>query len=359
MDFLFTALGLNEGEDVPELVEDQQQNGQQEFTRLLPPLSKSIHFLDGKLAGAPVYYATLPSAIDWKDGKKINEVVPLLKEFGARQVPQCLLLDAVSEMDKLVVTNWWRGLTKDGQSTEIEGMRRVYKSYTLSNEKLTNDYWVNVSQSIESIPAAAALVDDTSNVYVGMADATELREAGMECTVSAKVAKPKKRKRKMSDPPTSPSHIFDKTARTALTQMENAVLKVNNVTEKPKDATFKGGLKCFSVVIRDTGTPQANGKLAKNNRHRKKPKIELYGIREGILEDIGNPVTSLLETFVAAAEQFCDVQVVNHGQEPPTQSFNRSRRRTKTKTVDEVNAELDVHVASGLINGGTFPLGFF
>jgi hypothetical protein len=58
------------------------------------------------------------------------------------------------------------------ESTEIEGMRRVYKPYTLSNEKLTNDYWVNVRQSIESNPAAAAFVDDTSNLYVATADTT-------------------------------------------------------------------------------------------------------------------------------------------------------------------------------------------
>jgi hypothetical protein len=168
----------------------------------LPRLSKSIAFLDGKL-NVTVYYDTVPAQIDWRDGKCIQEAVPLLSGCGTRQVPQCLLLDADTAMDKLVVANWWRGLTKEGQLAEIDGLKRVYKRFTSSNEKLINDHWESMRNSIESRPAAAVFIDDTSNVYVGTADTPELRDAGMACTVSARVAKKKKGKRRVSDPPTS------------------------------------------------------------------------------------------------------------------------------------------------------------
>jgi hypothetical protein len=59
-------------------------------------------------------------------------------------------------------------------------------------------------------------IDDASSVYLGTADTPLLREAGMTCTVSARVAKKKKGERRVSDPQTSPSHIFDMTSQTAL-----------------------------------------------------------------------------------------------------------------------------------------------
>lgn len=260
---------------------------------------------------------------------------------------------------KLVVTNWWRGLTKDEQLAETDGLKRVYRTFTSSNEKLVNDYWENVRNYIESQPATAACIDDTSNVYVGTADTLELRKADMACTVSAKVAKPNKRPRRVSDPPTSPSHMFDKTTRVALMQLEDSVSNVNNVTEKPIDATFKGGINVFSVVVRDTGTPQPNGRLAWENRSRKKPKMEVYGLREGVMEDPSNDMANLLKTFFAEADKICDVHVVPHGQEPPTQKFNRGRRRTGIRPFNEIHAELETHVASGLIGRGTYAADSF
>jgi hypothetical protein len=68
------------------------------------------------------------------------------------------LLDADTAMDKLVVTNWWLGLTKEGQLAEIEGLKRVYKIFASNNEKLTNDHWEHMRNYIESRPAAAGRV---------------------------------------------------------------------------------------------------------------------------------------------------------------------------------------------------------
>jgi hypothetical protein len=216
MDLLFGAIdaldsvGVNEEVDLvtPELVVEgvEQEQAAVFLLSRLPRLSKMIAFLDGKLDITTVYYDTVPAQIDWKDGKSIQEAVPLLSGCGTRQVPQCLLLDADTAVDKLVVANWWRGLTKEGQLTEIEGLKRVYRTFTSSNEKLINDHWENMRNSIESRPAAAAIIDDTSNVYVGTADTLELRNAGMECTVSARVSFGLQSR--SHQPVDSPSHAY-------------------------------------------------------------------------------------------------------------------------------------------------------
>jgi hypothetical protein len=363
MDLLFDAIdaididvngGGGGGVDAPELAVE----GPAVSLAPLPRLSKSIAFLDGKL-DVTVHYDAVPAQIDWGEGRSIQDAIPILSGCGTRQVPQCLLLDAATAMDKLVVTNWWRGLPKERQIVENDALKRVYRTFTSSNEKLINDHWENTRNSIESRPAAAALIDDTSNVYIGSADKSELREAGMVCTVSARVAKKRKGTRKVSDPPTSPSHVYDKTTRTALVRMEKSVNNVNKVTNKPEDATFKGGIQAISIVLRDTGTPKANGKLSFENRVRKRPKMEVYGLR-GEMDDPTNTVANLLQAFVVEAKKICDVVVVPHGQEPPTQQFNRSRRRrNKTRPLDELDAEMDAHVASGSIQGCTISLDGF
>jgi hypothetical protein len=77
--------------------------------------------------------------------------------------------------------------------------------------------------------------------------------------------------------------MFYKTSRTALMQMERLVNNINSVTDKPKDATFKGGLQCLSgIVLCDTGTPKVNGKLPLENRVGKRPKMEVYGVQEKV-----------------------------------------------------------------------------
>jgi hypothetical protein len=80
-----------------------------------------------------------------------------------------------------------------------------------------------------------------------------------------------------------------------------------------------------------------------------------YGVREqDVMEDISNPLANLLQAFVTCAEKIHDVHVVPHGQETPTQKISRSRKRNKTRPIQEMDAELDVHVVSGFIQGGTF-----
>jgi hypothetical protein len=119
-------------------------------------------------------------------------------------------------------------------------------------------------------------------------------------------------------------------------RMERTWVKiVNNVTDKPKDAEFKGGLR-------------ANGEFPFENRVRKRSKMKLCRVREGVMEDVSNPLANLPQDFVTEAEKTHDVHVVPHGQEPPTQKFSR-----------KMDAESDAHVASGLIKGGDFCLDVF
>jgi hypothetical protein len=280
MNLLFDAVDINRGGGVnaPELVTaegvEQQQvkqdHGQEQaLLSRLPPSSKLIPFLDGKLEDVPVvHHDAVPTGINWLDGKNIQEVIPVLIGCGRSQVPQSLLLDADTGMDKLVVTpNWWRGLTEDGQLAEIDRLKRVCRACSSGNAKLDDDFWQKMRNAVKSNPAAAAHIDGTGNVHAGTACTPELRKADMECTVSAKVAKPKKN---------------------------------------------------------PASTPLANGKTPRESRRGKKTKMDVHGLREGVMKDHSNPLLNLFQSFVAEAEKICNVHVAPHCQEPPTQKFSHS-----------------------------------
>jgi hypothetical protein len=108
--------------------------------------SRLLSLLDGKLEDVSGHCDATPDGINWLDGENIQEKFSPVSECGKRQVPQCLLLDAHTAMDKLVVVSWWRGLTKEGQMA-IKGLKCVHKRFTSSNEKLINDHWENVDNT--------------------------------------------------------------------------------------------------------------------------------------------------------------------------------------------------------------------
>jgi hypothetical protein len=77
--------------------------------------------------------------LDWDDGAIVTKVFPNFgrgKSFGARQVPICFLRDAETIQEKLVVVNWWRGLTPDEQKELKWDMSCMYRAPTRSNSPL-------------------------------------------------------------------------------------------------------------------------------------------------------------------------------------------------------------------------------
>jgi hypothetical protein len=89
------------------------------------------------------------------------------------------------DVDKLVVANWWRGLLTKEIDRDKRSLKRVYRTFTSSNEKLINDRLGRIAGIRSVRPAAAAIIDDTSNVYVRTADTLELRNTGADCTAGA------------------------------------------------------------------------------------------------------------------------------------------------------------------------------
>jgi hypothetical protein len=70
-----------------------------------------------------------------------------------------------------------------------------------------------------------------------------------------------------------------------------------------------------------------------------------------------NPTNTFLNNFHAfleANKMIVDINVVSHGQEPPTQKFSRSQRRTKTRSSKEIDTEWDTYPESGLFGHGTY-----
>ena len=85
----------------------------------------------------PIKYRTSPPDFDWENAghKEMDEVFPFWKmtngrSLGRKQIPKCLVLDSQSELERLVLINWWRSRTGDEQ-VEIashQGLQRYYRA---------------------------------------------------------------------------------------------------------------------------------------------------------------------------------------------------------------------------------------
>lgn len=81
------------------------------------------------------------SAVVWKNEsllqQKIKEILPLgAKTKISRRVPQCLILDAPTLRELLIVLNWWLSLSPNRKAKEFKLLRNTYKRPTKSNERM-------------------------------------------------------------------------------------------------------------------------------------------------------------------------------------------------------------------------------
>ena len=99
-----------------------------------------------------LYYTTVPSNMDWNDISAIHKAFPPLvhnttttttppsqqpRRSPSLQFPLCLILETISEDEKLVVVNWWRYLeTYTLQYTQVmqETLRTIYRAPTKSKD---------------------------------------------------------------------------------------------------------------------------------------------------------------------------------------------------------------------------------
>lgn len=104
-----------------------------------------------------------------------------------RQVPAALSQDAVTDADKLIVVNYWRGLSSSEQSKAFQDPKVVYKRPTTSNSLL----WGRRSRSL----------------YIGSTGSDEMLESNaVESNIAprAKLAK----RRKVSVPAATNSQML-------------------------------------------------------------------------------------------------------------------------------------------------------
>ena len=109
-----------------------------------------IPYLDGKVDGVEMFYRSVPEDVadfDWMDVSRLQTIFPARviptngRKLGARQIPLALLIDAKTEHDKLVVVNWWRGMTSAEQAEESKSLRAVYRAPTRSNDLLPSTFF--------------------------------------------------------------------------------------------------------------------------------------------------------------------------------------------------------------------------
>ena len=108
---------------------------------LVPPLSKPISYLSYKLDQTRFFFTEIPPDLDWDSHTSIKETFVPFYGYGDWQVPTCLLLDAATPQDKLVILNWWMFMTKQEQKIEYEALWHVYAAPRQSNRRLPPEYF--------------------------------------------------------------------------------------------------------------------------------------------------------------------------------------------------------------------------
>ncbi|KAG7356866.1 hypothetical protein IV203_001553 [Nitzschia inconspicua] len=80
------------------------------------------------------YFGSIPSEVDWNNSASVNKVFPPLLIHSTRDVPLCLLLEAETDEERLVVVNWWRYLDSIQQPKAFQELRRYYRAPAKSKD---------------------------------------------------------------------------------------------------------------------------------------------------------------------------------------------------------------------------------
>lgn len=81
-------------------------------------------------------YASVPEDLDWSDSVALDRSFPQFLDHASRDVPVCLLLEAETNEERLVVVNWWRYLDSIQQPKAFQELRRYYRAPTKSKDPM-------------------------------------------------------------------------------------------------------------------------------------------------------------------------------------------------------------------------------
>jgi DNA-binding protein H-NS len=227
------------------------------------------------------------------------------------------------------------------QQQAIVDVKKIYHCFTVSNEKVSNvrQQLIQNLERNEETEQVASGIQTGEHFFTGMADSDALRKIGMEHTASAKVAAPKKKRRRQNMPASNTNHLFDRVSRLALQRQEEKTEIANTVTQKSEDFDFPGGIGVGSLVYRTSLTPMKNGRTAKHKPLRNKPLLQLFG----------NMPPPLLDGIRGVCHELnYDFNFVPHGEMPPIKAFNKSNQHQRIRPLEEILEEADADVRSGL-----------
>jgi hypothetical protein len=126
------------------------------FADAVESLSRRVRFFTeiAPLAGIEIiHYTEVPANLDWNDPNAVHEAYPPLKNCAPRQVPLCLILEASSDEEKLVVVNWWRYLNTLQQPQVFQELRRFYRAPTRSKDLMRDFQTVDDKRKLrEALP---------------------------------------------------------------------------------------------------------------------------------------------------------------------------------------------------------------
>jgi hypothetical protein len=114
------------------------------YSKIIKDLIRKSRFLrEAKLDTSlhHLFYTEIPENIDWDDLKQLGNIYPSFPSWfwklrGERVFPRCLLLEAECPLGKLIIVNWWRGLSRAKQGALTNDMRVYYRAPTRSSSPL-------------------------------------------------------------------------------------------------------------------------------------------------------------------------------------------------------------------------------
>jgi hypothetical protein len=141
------------------------------------------------------------SAPVWKNEtlfqQKIKEILPVgAKTTISRRVPQCLILDAPTLLELLIVLNWWLSLSPSRKGQEFKLLRNTYMRPTKSNERMPPPSKIVLAMDRQEVLPIRSLVARAQKACQALMDETVKLPLGVnfECSLILKrnVATPRK-----------------------------------------------------------------------------------------------------------------------------------------------------------------------
>ena len=306
-------------------------------TAVLPSceaLSKSIQFFDDNgvdTNSVPAKYTSTNASsaddVDWDSPASVDRHHPALAGYGGRQVPKCLLMDAATDSDKMLVVNWWRLLSVDEQKEWVGKLKGFYEKYKTSNQRK-----IVTSHRAAGLPTV-----------IGQADEQSLLDQAANVSASAQVRE--KKTRSIRDKAATTSQKRDTAVRSATATLFGNVDTLNNATSDAGRPTA-GFTSTMAVQITNVSDPAKAGFNDKETILRKRPLVEIRVKDESEV----NTLVKVMKTAYESAN--CEVRITYMGDPLPKVHYHEQADGLKKKSAAENDADCAAQYGGSTVGGG-------